>query len=774
MYRTRKYSYREIGEGVSRIAGSLHEKGLRPGDRLILWGENSALWMMTFYASVLQQIVVVPVDAAFSEEFVNKIQSITSAGLICSDRDSDSWKQLLISEPIDENLILREAESSTLLEIIYTSGSTGEPKGVMITHGNILSNLIPVYNEIQKYKKYAVPFLPIGFAHLIPLSHLFGQIMGLFIPQMLNGFVIFTDPAPARVVRAVKQCRASAVICVPQELSLISKYVTQRFGSQLRETSSNGIPGFLMRCWNYRKIHREFGWKFLAFIAGGASLPVSEEDFWKARGFLVIQGYGLTETAPSVTISHPFKGLKRGSVGKALPGVEVKIAEDGEVLVRGPNVSPGYFQNESATREAFQDGWLRTGDLGRFDEEGHLELLGRKKEVIVTAEGLNIHPQDVETVILKDQRIRDCAVVAKEENGKPAVHAVLVMVESSFAYQASEIISKANSGLERFQRIGSFSIWSEKELPRTSTGKLKRLAIASAIKGEAIIEHRPENLAERVLSGSVASEARLEEDLWLSSLDRVELMVDLERSGVVVDEASFSEARTVADVVNLVQQPLSKSDNLYPYWNWPQWFLLRWIRFTTLYILAFPALRSRVKVKVSGLESLSQSKPPFLFVSNHQGYLDVPVILKALPFSLRHKLAPAMGTDRTKLQQYAAAFFFSSYPLPGTSIGLRQALEHTGQLVDSGYSPLVFPEGKMTLDGNLLPFRPGIGVIAQQIKVPVVPIFLRGVFEIWPTTARGPGKGTAEVRFGAPLDLSSKQPAEITALLESLYQKWCR
>jgi long-chain acyl-CoA synthetase len=771
LYRIQKYTYHNIQEGTFRIAASLRERGLEPGDRLILWGENSARWLMTFYACVLQQVVVVPVDASFSAEYVSRIKTITEAKWICADHEQAEWNQLLKTEPLAEKSTACDANPKTLLEIIYTSGATGEPKGVLITHENILSNLIPIHSEIQKYKKYAIPFSPIGFVHLIPVSHLFGQIMGLFIPQMLKGFVVFTDPAPSRILRSVKQNRTSAVICVPQELSLLRKYIDQRFASRVRKNSQAGIAGFIRNYWHHRNVHREFGWKFLAFIVGGATLPVFEEDFWKERAFLVIQGYGLTETAPSVTISHPFHGLKRGSVGKVLPGVEVKIAEDGELLVRGPNVSPGYYRNETATQEAFQDGWLRTGDIGRFDEEGRLQLLGRKKEVIVTAEGLNVFPEDVESIILDDKRVRDCAVVALELNGGSQVHAVFILSEDVYVNQLSEIVSNANKKLEAFQRIRSFSTWQESELPRTSTGKLKRLEIGSVIRGENQVEHKTETLADSILSGKSREGARLEEDIGLSSLDRVELMVDLERRGITVDETSFAEARTISDVTASIRERSSGTGTQYPYWNWAQWSILRFMRFIALYALVLPVLRLRVKVKVSGLENLSQNNTPFLFVSNHQGYLDVPVILKALPFSMRNTLAPAMGTDRTKWEQFAAAVFFNTYPLPGSSVGLRQALEHTGQLVDRGYSPLVFPEGRMTEDGSLQPFRPGVGVIATHIKIPVIPVLLRGVFEIWPTTASSPGSGVAEVSFGSPHDFIANTPAEITAILESWFRE---
>ena len=771
LYRTEKSTYGELQEGIFRIAMSLRAQGLKPGDRLILRGENSARWMMTFYACVLLQIVVVPIDASFSKEFVEKIRELTEAKWICSDHASDDWNELFKAKPISKESILRPQDRSALLEIIYTSGATGEPKGVMITHGNLLSNLTPIYDELQKYKKYAIPFNPIGFLHLIPMSHLFGQIMGLFIPQMIPGFVVFADPAPARVLRTVHQHKVSAVVCVPQELTLLRKYIEQRFGNTEVSFPGKKQENFVYRYFKYRKIHLEFGWKFFAFIVGGATLPVADEDFWNGRAFPIVQGYGLTETAPSVTISHPFKGLRRGFVGKTLPGVEAKISNEGEVLVRGPNVSPGYYHNDPATKEAFQDGWLKTGDLGQFDKDGHLQLLGRKKEVIVTPEGLNVYPQDVEQAVLKDDRIRDCAIVARQEENHPVVHAVLILAGQVSRDVAPQIIAEANLRMEPFQRIRSFSFWHDSELPRTSTGKLKRLFIATGIESEVIAEGHPLNLADRILGGSSSDAARLDEDLGLTSLDRVELMLELERKGAVVDDVSFAEVKTVGEVAKLIEHPIRSAGTTYPYWKWPQWWALRALRFVALYLLVLPMLRIRVKLKVSGAENLSLLKSPFLFVSNHQGYLDVPVILKALPVSLRRKIAPAMGTDRTKFEQYAAAIFFNTYPLPGDSIGLKQALERTGELVDQGYSPMVFPEGKMTLDGKLQPFRPGIGIIAKRMKLPVIPVLLRGVFEIWPVTARGPSKGTAEVIFGRPFQFSGEEPAEITATLESWYVK---
>ncbi len=320
-----------------------------------------------------------------------------------------------------------------LLEIIFTSGTTGEPKGVMITHGNLLANLVPIYEEYQKYKKYAVPFSPLRFIHLIPLSHLFGQVMGLFIPQMLGGTVIYTPITAQPIIQASRKNRASVITCVPQELSLLRKYSTKKFTVRDEEPlkKASVLTTVLSRWWKYRSIHREFGWKFWAFIVGGATLPPEDEEFWKRLGYVVIQGYGMTETAPSITITHPFKGLKTGFVGKKLPGLEIRIAEDGEILVRGPHVSPGYYENAAATEEVFKEGWLHTGDLGKFDEDGNLQLLGRKKEVIVTSEGLNVYPDDVERVLNQNPAVAESAVVPKQAGSRSVVHAVLILKDPS-------------------------------------------------------------------------------------------------------------------------------------------------------------------------------------------------------------------------------------------------------------------------------------------------------------------------------------------------------
>ena len=232
-------------------------------------------------------------------------------------------------------------------QIVFTSGATAEPKGVLIRHRNILANTVPVAKEIDKYKKYAWPFKPLRFLNLLPLSHMFGQSMATNIPPFLDGTVVFMRSFnPHDIVRRVKEWRISVIVCVPKILDVLKEHAVRVDPAAADPPPGLSIPA---RWWRYRRLHGMFGMKFWAFIVGAAPLGPALEDFWKRLGFVVIQGYGLTETAPIVTLNHPFK-TNTGSVGTPIAGVEVKIAEDGEILVRGENVTTGYYgQDEPAS-----------------------------------------------------------------------------------------------------------------------------------------------------------------------------------------------------------------------------------------------------------------------------------------------------------------------------------------------------------------------------------------------------------------------------------------
>jgi len=321
-------------------------------------------------------------------------------------------------KPIYESLSAEPLTRQQVAEILFTSGTTAEPRGVVLTHGNFLANLEPIERGIQPYLKYQRLLHPLRFVSLVPLSHVFGQFMALFVPPLLGATVVFENSAnPSEILRTIKREHATLLIAVPRMLDLLRSAIEREIDSRgWRSWFDKNYPSaetqpFLRRAWRFRRIHRLLGFRFWAFISGGAALASDTELFFKRLGFAVVQGYGMTETASLISLNHPFSAAE-GSVGKILPGREFKLADDGEILLRGENVSSGYWEKGSLQQASEENnGWLRTGDLGQLDSNGNLKFRGRKKNVIVTSAGLNIYPEDLEAALKKQSAIRDAVVI---------------------------------------------------------------------------------------------------------------------------------------------------------------------------------------------------------------------------------------------------------------------------------------------------------------------------------------------------------------------------
>ncbi|MGH9144632.1 MAG: class I adenylate-forming enzyme family protein, partial [Vicinamibacterales bacterium] len=556
-FRSRGRSYDEVARAARGLAARLHASGIHKGDTIVFWSENRPEWIVAFWACLLRGIVVVPIDYRSSPDFLARVATIVTARLILIGQDVP-----LFSGPAGVPVWkLHELEWSSdtvgtspdvpimrddVAEIIFTSGATAEPKGVVITHRNVLANIVPVEREVLKYRKWGRPFFPLRFLNLLPLSHMFGQAMATFIPPMLPGTVIFMRGYnPVEIVAQIKRRKVSVLVSVPKVLDVLKDHVERAYGSPQRlalQTSGRtaDVKGHreqpvqpsvkkehvAWRWWRYRKIHRAFGLKFWSFVVGAAPLDGPLETFWGELGFVVIQGYGLTETAPIVTLNHPF-GTKKGSVGKAIAGVEVKVAPDGEILVRGDNVTRGYFNADEETARAFEDGWFHTGDIGEIGEDRQLYIRGRKKEMIVTPEGLNVFPEDVERALNAIAGVRDSAVVGVPIGSEERVHAVLVLDPG---VDANAVVGEANAHLDDHQKIRRALVWPEQELPRTEgTRKLKRAAIRNWVLsgGAAPRPVHPDTDALAALVAKYAGRENLPpettlQELGLSSLDRVE------------------------------------------------------------------------------------------------------------------------------------------------------------------------------------------------------------------------------------------------------------
>jgi long-chain acyl-CoA synthetase len=794
-YRVHRHTYTAVTRAARGFAARLAEAGIGKGEKVVFWGENRPEWIVCYWGCVIAGVVVVPIDYRASAEFLRKVAAIVTARAIIIGDDvapiDTAWKFGEVEWERDAALPVVRIDRDDIVQIVFTSGATAEPKGVVIRHRNILANVVPVEREVLKYKKYARPFLPLRFLNLLPLSHMFGQSMAANIPPMVDGTVVFMRSFnPHDIVRIVKNWRISVIVCVPKILEVLKEHAVRVDPSA--DIPPEGRLSIPKRWWRYRAIHRIFGLKFWAFVVGAAPLPAALEEFWRRLGFVVIQGYGLTETAPIVTLNHPFK-TKSGSVGTPIAGVEIRIAGDGEILVRGENVTSGYYGDAAAmpSRVVDEEGWLHTGDIGERDAEGRVFIKGRKKEMIVTPEGLNVFPDDVERVLNDIPGVRDAAVVARIDGGQERVHAVLVL-EAQASPEA--IVATANQSLQEHQRIRGFTVWSDGELPRTEgTKKLKRQAIRDWVASgtrPAMAPSQAEDpvaaLIAKFAGGRTIDANTALADLGLSSLERVELMVALEdRLQTRVDEAQFAAARTLSDVKALLAAAPQQAEVAEPV-DFPRWNrhpVIGVVRRLSLALWILPLARVFAWIHVEGQDRLGSLQGPVVFAANHQSHFDVPVILAALPGHIRKTVAPAMSKEFFKahffpegqpwrqvfikrLNYYLAAFFFNAFPLPQREAGARQTLRYIGEITADGFSILIFPEGVRSQTGEMATFLGGIGMIGARLELPVVPVRIDGVHEILNVKDRMARPGRVRVSFGAPLHLHGDDYAALAKRVE--------
>jgi long-chain acyl-CoA synthetase len=832
--RVERWSYQRLRDAAFQFARELDRRGIHKGERLLLWGENCAEWVAVFFGCLARGVIIVPLDVESAPDFVARIQQQVHARLLVHSGDCLLDLPRLRFDELADAIAhhatapfpRQDISESDIAEIIYTSGTTAEPKGVVITHRNLLANLNPLEHEIHKYRKWERPFHPIRFLDLLPLSHVFGQFMGIFVPQILGGEVYFQDSLnPSEIIAAIKKQRISVVITVPRFLDSLRQKIERDYAARGESEMFNQKLEaakhihFLKRWWVFRRIHRQFGWKFWAFVAGGAALNQQSETFWQRLGYAVVQGYGMTETAALISVNHPFK-IGHGSIGKTLPGQQMKLDESGEILVRGDNVSPGYWRGDvkSITNE---EGWLRTGDVGEMDAAGNLYFKGRKKDVIVTAAGLNIYPDDLEAALNAQPEIRDSAVVGIDTPQGPEPMAVLILKDESS--DPASAIKRANKQLAQHQHIRRWTLWPEPEFPLTPTKKIRKPAVLERLQleeamgrwGDGVMgrqeepvqtsdfpfsasPHRPiapsphpaSFILQQVarVSGEAPEHAdttaNLAADLKLDSLGRVELLSALEdHYQVDLDEAAFTSATTIGDIERLVREGTGAEAVEYPYPKWPGRFPVTWIRATIFYLVMLPITWLMSRARIVGKERLKDAQGPLLFVSNHVSMVDQSLIQYALP-RYRLKLAIAMEGEKLRnwrrpppgtsmwrrllgyVQYLSVTSLFNVFPLPQKS-GFRRSFAFAGEAMDRGMSVLVFPEGRRTPDGEMKAFMEGIGILATNLGVPVVPVRLDGLYDMKVSRRYFARLGDVQVTIGEPVEFArDDDPATIARELQ--------
>lgn len=769
-------TYETLGRAAGAAAAVLEENRVGRGDRVLIWAANSPEWVACLVGSLLRGCVVVPIDANATAEFVTRVRAETSARFVFHGGEQDPAFLGLPARALEAILPEAAAGLPEACEraapddpamVIYTSGTTSDSRGVVLTHRNLQAQIEP-FLRWQPLTRL-VPFRMLVIA---PLTHVQGLMLGALIPLSIGVSAVFVRSVdPAHLLRAIRDNRVTLFSTVPRVLTVLTRAMEARPWGRRRiplgERLKHETRGWMRRHILFTALNRAVGYRFWVILVGGAALPVYDEQFWRDTGRFVIQGYGLTETAALVALNGPFS-RRVGSIGKPLKHVETRIAEDGELLVRAETVSPGYF-GEAPQPAGAQ--YLATGDLVRW-WRGRLYFMGRKKHLIVTAEGFNVSPAKVEAALSRAPGVIDSVALARNREGSEEVHAVLLLRAGA---DAAAAVQHANTLLEEHEKIWSWSVWPEGDFPRSALLKVRadeverRLAEAPAAGESAAVpnalvsaeafEAEPDRgrrvqLLARFLHDADARQAggiqgSLSE-LGLGSLDRVELITALERlQGRALDHMVIPAEPTVTDLYTALHassdpMPASPLPSRQPAWaESPPAICLRWLTRPAAVAL-WQALGNRCAV--TWKTDPRRLEPPFLLAAApHRHWLDSFLIAAILPERLARRMLIVTNRDfseffdsgrpatrRERLVVGLGYYLWLPLTFPFTIVphqgSTRTGLIETARWVDRRYCPLVFPKGILFGAEELPRHDPGVALLASETGTPIVPVWLSGNF----------------------------------------------
>jgi len=794
-FRTRTWRYRDLGEQVPRVARALVDLGLERGDRVVIWAVNRPEWAIGFLAATHAGLVGVPLDVRSADEFAARVIEQTEPKLVLASRQTEEAARrlglpVMLVETLPDlakhhdPLPAADVGPEDLLVVMFTSGTTGDPKGVMLSHRNVASNartLIDVF-----------PFGPDErLLSVVPLSHMFGMTCDLLAPLAAGKTVVYpVSRQPAVLVRTFREFKVTMFLIVPQGLRLLSNAIERKVDASGKRRQferlhalAPRLPRFARRLL-FRPVLSQFGGRLRTFAVGASALEPELAHRWSHMGIDCLQGYGATEMSPVISFTRPSRN-RVGTVGEAIPGVAIRIADDGEVLVRGPNRFIGYWRNPEATAAVIDaGGWYHTGDVGELDAEGYLTLRGRKKDMIVLPDGQNVYPDDVEAVLARDGRLRDASVVGLEADGQGTrVHAVLLLDDPS---HAETIVRQANSALAGHQQIRGWSVWPHDDFPRTASLKVKKrlvleqLAMRAVPGGAAGDGHaatpgtaRPQVASVAALAAKVAlvpaeraqPQTRLESDLGLDSLGRVELLSVIEEElGAFIDDGQVEPDATIAELEAMVEAARDARPES-GIFGWPLNPVVRAIGIGFQELLMVPFVGLFYRVTIHGEHHLKGLQGPVIFAPNHHLHSDNAIILTHLPLAWRWRLSVAAAADDVfgnRLRGLGAAVIGNAFPLAREG-AIRRSLELLGARLDRDFSVLIFPEGELTVGGPMKPFKAGAGLIAVESAIPVVPMKVKIKRLSW-IDQRGPGtspRGDVEIIFGEPISFDAGTHATV-------------
>lgn len=822
-----RYSYQDALSATGSIMVRLTSRGLRPGDRVAICAESGPEWGLTYLAIMRAGMTAVPLDPQLPPDEAWSSARFAEAKLMCASPETIDGLAKSRGESDADLVVLREpfvprpgasrdasptpvpTSAEAVASILFTSGTTVSPKAVQLSHANFIANARALleYHSVDTSDE---------LLSVLPMYHAFEFTGGFLVPLLRGATITYVERLNGpEILTAMQATGTTKMLAVPRLLQLFH----QSIESALADSGAvkrgifrmlgllSDLSGRRFARTLFRSVHRKFGGRLRMFVCGGSRLDPELFDVFERIGFAVCEGYGLTETAPVLTVNPPDR-RRRGSVGLALRNVELDIRNKnlegvGEVWARGPSIMHGYLKNPQATEEVLVDGWFRTGDLGRLDAEGFLHLTGRTKDLIVTAAGRNVYPDEVELAYRDLPYIRELCVfgMPSDDGLGDIVHAVAVidadaapeLDRSSMEREIRIAAETIAAGLPAHKRISRFHFW-DRELPKTSTLKAKRGLIQEIVccedssallvgaAGEVSQDdthdaERPANAAalttvQRILAeqakqavAHVRPDMHLLLDLGIDSIGKLEILglVEAQFNMRISDETAAKITR-VSDVLRAIgeRRPTAKAAKTADMWQRrlareedgavvdgaPSARLLpvRWLVRGTVNML----MKTYIRVQARGLKNVPASGP-FILAPNHSSHLDTPAVITALGGKRRVWVAAAEDYFfNTPVRRLVFGRCLDGIAVDRHASGVA-GLRRCGTALRRGDGLLLFPEGTRSVTGELQPFKTGVALLAIERGVPIVPVHIDRAFELWPKGRSFARSGVIRVTFGAPI-----------------------
>jgi len=839
-----RWTYKQVEDLSLKIGTFLINEGFKKGDFAAICLENRPEWAIIYLGIVASGLTCVPLDPQLTEQEIENLINDCSAKIIFVSNavfqikninkikagldkivilDLDIEKDNLIGlaqvkSTLHEGLVWPDVLTEDIASLIYTSGTTGKPKGVMLTHKNLCSN----FQSIDKLKLFSERDT---FISILPLHHSYPFMITLITPLFSCARVTYTSSLRSdELLNLMRESGVTILVGVPQLFSLFFTNILEKM-KKIPFLFRMPLFGLIEILWQIRrfsginlsklalsKIHQPFGQALRFFACGGAKLNEEAARFLMKIGFTILEGYGLTETSPVVTF-NPLKKQKIGSVGRVIPDVELKIDNPeasgmGEVVIKGPNVTKGYYNRTQETSSVLKDGWFYSGDLGYIDKDGYLYITGRKKEIIVLSSGKNIYPEEVESHYTKSPYIKEICVLGVGEAEERL--AAVVVPDADYCRKVGQVdlnsvirweLENSSEGLAPYKRIKGYIIVKE-DLPRTRLGKIKRYEVKNkyldelnGIKSKGVEEEIPvtdEDL--RLLTFGVGRKvietlnkyAKLERqiipsdhielDLAIDSLGRVELIIALEQAfNIHMPDELVNKVFTVKELILEIERlvpgggvqrepvPQAKSQTL---WNEilnenpakdiikklnlapSQMTILGMLLFSEILRLVFRVIWG---LKVFGAGNIPRTGKCILCV-NHSSYLDAFIVEASVPLSLRKGLF-FVGFRIYFEQPFIKNIIKYIRVIPiDPGMHFVEAMQASSYVLRNDKIVCIFPEAQRTIDGNVKEFKKGVGILSKELNIPLVPVLITGSYESWPRTSLFPRPHQIKITFGRPFD----------------------